>query len=192
MALQCFRLQLFWLDFTPVITYFDFLSEISFVCKNENKVGALATAVLETSRFAQFSFPHLHISTLPYFYSPLFLFLSSLILFLHSLISTLPYVFLFLLSLISISALSYFYFYSPLFLFLLFLISSFNFRSHFFRFPLFNQLSFRFFPFPTPLPLFFSILKQMDNTCNFLYFFSWFPNGLLTKTNCFYTYHSSQ
>ena len=25
----------------------------------------------------------------------------------------------------------------------------------------------------------------MDNTCNFLYFFSWFPNGLLTKTNCF-------
>ena len=28
--------------------------------------------------------------------------------------------------------------------------------------------------------------------CNFLYFFTWFPNGLLTKTNCFYTYHSSQ
>ena len=115
MAQQCFRLQLFWLDFTPVITYFDFLSEISFVCKNENKVGARATAVLETSRFAQFSFPHLHISTLPYFYSPLFLFLLSLIYF-----STFPYfyspLFLFLLSLISISTVPYFYFYSSLFL----------------------------------------------------------------------------
>ena len=168
---------MFWLDFTPVITYFDFLSEISFVCKNENKVGARATAVLETSRFAQFSFPHLHISTLPYFYSPLFLFLLSLIS-----ISTLPYFYSPLC--ISISTLPYFYFYSSLSLLSTFALI-------FFDLP-FLIISFRFFPFATPLPLFFSVLKQMDNTCNFLYFFSWFPNGLLTKTNCFYTYHSSQ
>ena len=67
-----------------------FCLKFSFVCKNENKVAARATAVLETSRFAQFSFPHLHISTLPYFYFPS--------------------------PLISISSLPYFYFQLSLFL----------------------------------------------------------------------------
>ena len=92
-----------------------FCLKFSFVCKNENKVAARATAVLETSRFAQFSFPHLHISTLPYFYFPS--------------------------PLISISTLPYFYFQLSLFLL--------------FRPPLFNPLSFLFFPFPTLLPLIF-------------------------------------